>query len=103
MVLKLDCVFIPSAGGPRHHYYGMVRRVGVDLVFTQNVSMRWVVFAPTGIVHPGDLAGIAAACRPAQSFGVGLGANAMIGGSNNSLALQPISGQAQAGLVWPPA
>ena len=97
-VLNFDCVFIPSVGGPPHHYYGTVRRIGVDLGFTQNVSIGWVVFAPTGVVHPGDLAGNYGGVQAGASFGVGLGANAMIGGSNNSFALQPISGQAQAGL-----
>jgi hypothetical protein len=97
-VLNFDCVFFPSAGGPPHHYFGTMRRVGVDLGFTQNVSIGWVVFAPTGIIHPGDLAGNYGGVQAGASFGVGLGANAMIGGSNNSFALQPISGQAQAGL-----
>ena len=31
------------------------------------------------------------------SFGVGLGANALVGGSYNTIALQPFSGQAQSG------
>src|SRR5258708_27513840 len=55
--LNFECVFVPSGGGPAHHYLGVVRRIGVDLGVTQNVSLGWVVFAPTGVIHPGDLAG----------------------------------------------
>lgn len=97
-VLNFDCVFIPSYGGPPHHYVATVRRIGVDLGFTQNVAMGWVVFAPTGVIRPGDLAGNYGGVQAGASVGIGLGANAMIGGSNNSFALQPVSAQAQSGL-----
>src|SRR5712691_4652663 len=42
-VLNFNCVFVPSAGGPGHRYVGVIRRVGVDLGFSQGVSMGWVV------------------------------------------------------------
>jgi len=97
-VLNFECVFVPSAGGPAHHYVGVIRRFGVDLGFSQNVALGWAVFAPTGIIHPGDLAGNYAGVQGSATVGVGLGANAMVGGSNNTFALQPVSGQAQTGL-----
>jgi len=97
-VLNFDCMFQPSNGAPPQHYVATVKRVGVDLGFTQNVELGWVVFAPTAIVHPGDLAGDYGGVQAGASFGIGVGANAMIGGSNNSFMLQPLSGQAQAGL-----
>src|SRR5262249_57603142 len=56
-MLNFDCVFMPAAGGPPHRYVGLVRRVGVDIGATQGVSLGWVVFAPTAVIHPGDLAG----------------------------------------------
>ena len=97
-VLNFDCAFVPSTGAPPQHYMATVRRIGVDLGFTQNVELGWVVFAPTGVVHPGDLAGDYGGVGAGASFGIGVGANAMIGGSNNAFMLQPLSGQAQAGL-----
>ena len=97
-VLNFNCVFVPSAGGASHRYVGVIRRIGVDLGFTQNVSMGWVVFAPTGSIHPGDLAGNYGGVQGSATVGVGVGANAMVGGSNNTFALQPVSAQAQAGL-----
>jgi hypothetical protein len=97
-VLNFDCIFSPTSGGPPQHYVATVRRVGVDLGFTQGVTMGWVVFAPTGILHPGDLAGNYGGVDASATFGVGVGANALVGGSNNSIALQPLSAQTQTGL-----
>ncbi len=96
--LNFDCVFVPSGGGPAHHYVGVIRRIGVDLGVTQNVSMGWLVFAPTGVIHPGDLAGSYGGVQGNAAVCVGVGANALVGGSNNTFALQPVSAQAQAGL-----
>jgi hypothetical protein len=97
-VLNFDCVFVPSAGGRAHRYFATVRRVGLDLGYTQNVSMGWAVFAPTAIIHPGDLAGSYGGVQAGATVGLGVGANAMVGGSNNSFALQPVSTQGQSGL-----
>src|SRR5215831_2033295 len=96
--LNFQCVFVPTGGGPAHHYLGVVRRIGVDLGVTQNVSLGWVVFAPTGAIHPGDLAGNYGGVAGNASVGVGVGANALVGGSNNTIALQPVSAEAQTGL-----
>jgi hypothetical protein len=96
--LNFQCVFVPSGGGPAHHYLGVVRRIGVDLGVTHDVSLGWVVFAPTGVIHPGDLAGNYGGVQGNASVGIGVGANALVGGSNNTFALQPVSAQAQAGL-----
>jgi uncharacterized protein DUF992 len=96
--LNFQCVFVPSGGGPQHHYVGVIRRIGVDLGVTQNVSLGWAVFAPTGVLHPGDLAGNYGGVQGNASVGLGVGANALVGGSNNSIALQPVSAEAQTGL-----
>ena len=59
--------------------------------------MSWAVFAP-GQVGKGALAGTYAGATADASFAVGLGANVLVGGSNKSIALQPLSVQAQTGL-----
>jgi hypothetical protein len=79
-------------------YVGIVRKVGLDIGITQDTSLAWVVFAPTGRVGPGDLVGNYGGISGSASVGVGLGANALLGGSNNSVALQPLSVQGQVGL-----
>src|SRR5262249_33555269 len=81
--LNFQCVFVPAGGGPAHRYLGVVRRIGVDLGVTQNVSLGWAVFAPTGVIRPGDLAGNYGGVQGNASIGVGVGANALVGGSNN--------------------
>src|SRR5258708_5427222 len=96
--LNFQCGFVPSGGGPAHHYLGVIRRIGGDLGVTQNVSLGWGVFAPTGVLHPGDLAGNYGGVQGNASVGIGVGANALVGGSNNTFALQPVSAEAQAGL-----
>jgi hypothetical protein len=97
-VLHLDCVFVPSLGGPEHHYAGVIHRYGVDLGVTKDVALGWVVFAPTGVIHPGDLSGAYGGVQGNASVGVGVGANVMLGGSHNTFALQPVSAEGQVGL-----
>lgn len=97
-VLDFDCVFLPSYGARPQPYVGVVRRIGLDLGVTNNVSMAWAVFSPTRFVHPGDLAGSYGGVQAGATVGVGGSANALVGGSNNAFALQPLSGQAQTGL-----
>jgi hypothetical protein len=56
------------------------------------------VFAPVSRLGPGDLAGNYAGVQGSATIGVGVGGNALIGGSNNTIALQPLSLQGQVGL-----
>jgi hypothetical protein len=97
-VLHLDCVFVPALGGPELHYAGVIHRYGIDLGKTKDVTLAWAVFAPTGAIRPGDLAGVYGGVQGNASVGVGGGANAMLGGSNNTFALQPVSAEGQTGL-----
>jgi hypothetical protein len=96
-VHQLDCIFL-SADGPRYHYVGVVRRIGVDIGFTQNSVLGWAVFAPTYQIGPGDLAGIYGGVTAGAAVGIGGNANALVGGSGNSFALQPLSLEGQTGL-----
>jgi hypothetical protein len=97
-VLNFDCLFVPAYGGPAQRYVAVVHHVGLDLGFTHNISMGWAVFAPTRFLHYGDLSGSYGGVQAGATVGVGLGANALVGGSNHAFALQPVSGQAQSGL-----
>jgi Protein of unknown function (DUF992) len=58
----------------------------------------WQVFAPTNVIGPGALAGGYGGVSAGAAVGVGLGANALAGGLNNSFALQPVSVEGQTGL-----
>jgi hypothetical protein len=75
-----------------------LRRAGVDIGFNQQIAVAWAVFAPTKQVGRGDLAGSYVGAAASATVGIGVGANALIGGSNNTIALQPVSVQGQTGL-----
>ena len=61
--------------------------------------LRWRVLAPTGNVYaPGVLAGDYNGVSAEATVVVGAGANLLVGGSNRTYTLQPLSVQAQTGL-----
>jgi hypothetical protein len=94
---ELRCVF--SAGpGDEQHYTGSISRFGVDIGFTRGGVLVWAVFAPTTNLAPGSLAGNFAGATASATVGVGAGANVLIGGSNRSISLQPLSIEGNTGL-----
>jgi hypothetical protein len=97
-VTDLSCVFRPSGTNAVDHYHAIIRRAGVDIGLPQQVAVAWVVFAPTNRIGYGDLAGNYVGASASATLGVGVGANALVGGSNNSFALQPVSLLGQVGL-----
>lgn len=94
---RLDCVF-HTENGAACHYVGVVRRVGLDLGFTQGSALGWAVFSPAQQIGPADLAGTYGGVTAGAAVGVGATANALVGGSGNSLTLQPLSIEGQTGL-----
>lgn len=96
-VTNLQCLFRPTYGGRPQAYDASIRRVGVDLGFNQSTHLVWSVFAPHP-PGPGGLGGSYFGASANATFGVGLGANALWGGSDRTVALQPVSGQSQVGL-----
>ncbi|MGA7384837.1 MAG: DUF992 domain-containing protein, partial [Methylocella sp.] len=91
------CVFT-SARGHREHYYGTVRKFGLDIGATDRGILAWDVFAPSAGPKRGALAGDYAGATASATIGAGVGANALVGGSGRSFTLQPLSVQAQTGL-----
>ena len=96
-VTNLGCV-LRIEGVPEDRYVATIRKVGLDLGITQETALAWGVYAPTTRLGPGDLAGNYAGAQGSASVGVGLGGNVLVGGSDNSIALQPLSVQGQVGL-----
>ncbi len=89
---RIACSFTPDAGGGRpDNYEGHITRVGIDLGVTTGGIMTWGVVAPVNGWHHGALAGTYAGASGSVSAGVGVGANALVGGSHRSIALQPLS------------
>ena len=97
-VTEMSCMFRPSDGGPSDPYNATLRRAGVDIGFNQQISVAWGVFAPSRGRQRIELTGTYGGAAASATVGVGIGANALIGGSSNTIALQPLSVQGQTGL-----
>ena len=96
-VTNLGCV-LRVDGLPEDRYVATIRKVGLDIGITEETALAWGVFAPTRRLGPGDLSGNYAGAQGSATIGVGAGGNLLVGGSNNSIALQPLSLQGQVGL-----
>ncbi len=96
-VTSLECVF-QSEGRRPEPYLATVRRFGLDLGVTDQTRFTWAVNAPTGRLRRGDLAGNYGGVGANASVGIGGGGNFLVGGPENSYALQPVSVQGQTGL-----
>lgn len=80
-------------------YVGVVNRFGLDVGVTGDQVMQWLVLAPTAdYLDPGGLEGNYVGASADASVGVGGGANVLIGGSQDTISLQPVSVQGQTGL-----
>lgn len=96
-VTELSCIFRPDFG-PRQLYRATLTRAGIDIGATAVTSLAWGVFAPTRQLGLGDLSGNFGGVTAGATVGIGLGANVLYGGSNNSVALQPLSVEGAVGL-----
>ena len=96
-VTNLGCV-LRAEGMPEDRYIATIRKVGLDLGITAESALAWGVYAPVARLGPGDLAGNYAGAQGSATLGVGVGGNVLVGGSANSIALQPLSVQGQVGL-----
>jgi len=94
---SLRCTFAP-APGRAEFYAGTVNKFGVDIGYTQGGVLIWAVFAPTANLGPGALNGNYVGATGNATVGVGAGANVLIGGSNSTISLQPISVEGNTGL-----
>jgi hypothetical protein len=91
-----SCVFDPRRG-PNERYTGVIRKFGLDIGATQRGVIKWAVLSE-GNLAPGSLAGNYVGASAEATVGAGLGANALIGGNNRTVALQPLSVSGQTGL-----
>jgi hypothetical protein len=96
-VRDFDCLFTANVG-PLQRYGATIQRLGLDLGWSARSTLVWNVFAPTDVLGPGALTGGYGGVSAGAALVVGLGANAMAGGLNNSFALQPVSLEGQTGL-----
>src|SRR5229473_7334137 len=94
---QISCAFTPEGPGRREDYDGSITKFGLDLGVTSGGVMVWAVFTET-VAGPGFLAGDYVGASGEATLAAGLGANVLIGGSNRTVALQPLSVGGQIGL-----
>jgi hypothetical protein len=95
---RMSCEFQRVKGGAAISYTARITRIGLDLGVKGRNTMVWTVLSSTDNPDTGALAGRYAGVAANAAVGVGLGANALIGGSSNSIVLQPLSVQVQTGV-----
>jgi hypothetical protein len=92
---NVSCIF-NSDSAPDEAYEGQLTKVGLDLGVTTGGRIVWGVFATTNR-YSGMLSGRYVGATAEATIAVGLGANVLVGGSQQSVALQPLSVQGQTG------
>ena len=95
---KMACEFTHSEG-TIEFYDGKIDKLGLDVGITGDSFMKWLVFTPLGnAVGEHALHGVYRGVSAEVSLGIGLGANALIGGSDKKIGLQPLSVEGKTGL-----
>jgi hypothetical protein len=94
----LNCTFEPVGGGAAAQYTGTVSEFGLDIGITDEATLVWGVVAPTADMEPGALEGSYGGVTAGASFGAGLKANALVGGFDKSIGLNPVSVESQTGV-----
>lgn len=94
---QLTCQLIPSGPGPREVYVGIISKSGLNIGTTTGGRMEWAVHAPA--TRPiGALVGRYTGVSAEATAGVGAGGNVLLGGSDHTISLQPISVEGQTDL-----
>lgn len=93
----LRCYFHPNNREPER-YEGSISKFGVDIGYTSGGEIIWEVFAPHSGMPRGSLQGDYAGATASATVGFGIGAHALVGGLDRSIALQPLSLEGNSGL-----
>jgi hypothetical protein len=94
---QVSCLYSPEGPGPQEAYVGTFTKFGLDIGVTGAGVMVWGVFTESAR-GPGFLAGDYVGATGEVTVAAGLGANVLVGGSNRTVALQPVSVSGQVGI-----
>jgi len=95
----ITCKFESTAGGSAEHYKGeMGIGLGIDLNIKQDETIGYSVLSADFKAGTYQLAGKYAGAKASATFGVGVGVAILLGGSDDSIALQPIALSGSTGL-----
>ncbi|NRG17701.1 DUF992 domain-containing protein [Rhizobiales bacterium] len=87
----LICTFKPVGSRPEEPYTGTINKFGIDIGEVKAAEFIWAVLAPSANLDPGALEGNYAGVSAGAAVGAGIEANALIGGFDKSIALNPLS------------
>ena len=95
---EFDCEYKPNHGDAQH-YKGVIKEIGVNLSITKDNTMVWGVIAPVReLDSPDALKGTYVGGTGQVEIGGGVAANILIGGSGNTISLQPFSVNGMTGI-----
>lgn len=95
----MTCAYKPMKSEATTNYTGKIETYGVTLGGVEKGHLVWGVVTQTSDAPPnGALAGKYIGASADAAFGPGLGANVLVGGSNQAFALQPISVEGEIGV-----
>ncbi len=93
-----QCTF-KHANGNTEKYTGKISKLGLDIGVTGDSFLKWIVLTPAGTeIGEYALAGRYVGVSAGATLGIGLGANALVGGSAKKIGLQPLSVENSTGL-----
>jgi hypothetical protein len=95
---RMTCAFLPEGARRGRTYKATMTKVGLDIGFKNETTIVWTVLGTTEVARGGLLVGDYGGVSAEASVALGVGANALLGGSNRSVVLQPLSVQGQTGL-----
>lgn len=84
--------------GQAFDYRGRLTSLGLQAGVTRNEVLIWRVWAPTARIDRAVLRGNYAGASASAAVVVGLGANVLVGGSHQTISLQPVSVEAKTGV-----
>ena len=95
---ELTCKFNPAGKGRERDFKATITKVGLDIGFKTESVIVWTVLGSSDKVPSKVLIGSYGGVSAEASVAIGAGANALVGGSDKSIVLQPLSVQGQTGL-----
>lgn len=95
---KMTCEFRPITGNTET-YSGKIIDVGIELGEIKEGHLIWGVFAAALLdMQPGALSGKYVGVEADAALGLGVGADALIGGTGKGFILQPLSVEGEVGV-----
>jgi hypothetical protein len=92
------CIFYALNRREMHRYRADIGRIGLDLNISAGGVLIWAVHAHNRRLFRGDLRGEYTGASGNIALGLGVGGNVLLGGSRNTIALQPLSGEGNVGV-----